>query len=234
VALPLGAWATAAVLDACEAAGRTEVAGGADAAVGIGLLGAIGSAITGLADWQRVGKGTNRRLGTVHGLTNILATALYATSLLARRSGARGAGRALGWAGLAVVSAGGWLGGVLVFDRKLGVDHAEREGLPTTWTDVLAASELDEGTMRRVVVGGTRVLLVRQHGKLHAIGEVCSHLGGPLAEGDLEDGCVRCPWHGSRFALATGEVVRGPATMPQPRLECRERGGQIEVRQVPN
>jgi nitrite reductase/ring-hydroxylating ferredoxin subunit len=58
----------------------------------------------------------------------------------------------------------------------------------------------------------------------------CSHLGGPLEDGTLEDGCVVCPWHGSRFRLDNGEPVDGPAAIPQPCFETRVRDGQIEVR----
>ena len=57
-------------------------------------------------------------------------------------------------------------------------------------------------------------------------------MGGPLSEGELKDGSVVCPWHGSRFCLADGSVLDGPATIPQPRYETRVRNGQIEVRAV--
>jgi nitrite reductase/ring-hydroxylating ferredoxin subunit len=63
-----------------------------------------------------------------------------------------------------------------------------------------------------------------------ALAETCSHLGGPLAEGQLEGNSVRCPWHGSRFALKDGSVLDGPATHPQPCFETRIRNGQIEIR----
>jgi len=232
--LPIGAWTTAAALDALEAAGRDELAPGADAAIGLGLVGAVATAVTGLVDWQRVGKGKNRRLGTFHMIANVAATAVYAGSLVARRTGNRGLGRTLGWLGFGLMSAGGWLGGALVYDRRIGVDHGQREDLPAKWTAVLAAAELGDGELRRVEAGAARVLLHRHGDEIRAIGEVCSHLGGPLAEGDLdeENECVTCPWHGSVFSLATGEVVHGPAVLPVPRFETRVRGGQIEVRVV--
>lgn len=64
--------------------------------------------------------------------------------------------------------------------------------------------------------------------------ERCSHLAGPMSEGEFCDKngepALRCPWHGSCFALRDGRVLEGPATHPQPVLETRVRNGQIEVR----
>jgi nitrite reductase/ring-hydroxylating ferredoxin subunit len=64
-----------------------------------------------------------------------------------------------------------------------------------------------------------------------AIAARCSHAGGPLEEGEVDDDlCVTCPWHGSHFRLADGSVVRGPASAPQPSFEVRSSDGNIEVR----
>ena len=62
---------------------------------------------------------------------------------------------------------------------------------------------------------------------------VCAHAGGPLDKGAVVDGCLECPWHASRFRLADGHVVRGPALYDQPAYEIRaaEAGG-YEVRRT--
>lgn len=75
-------------------------------------------------------------------------------------------------------------------------------------------------------------MLVRRDGRIDALAETCSHLGGPLSEGKLENGAVRCPWHGSEFNLESGTVVEGPAAFPQPHYETRVADGRIEVRAV--
>ena len=67
-------------------------------------------------------------------------------------------------------------------------------------------------------------------GTIHGIADRCTHRGGPLHEGELQDGCVTCPWHFSRFRLEDGSVERGPATVPQPTYDVREVGDRIEVR----
>ena len=80
------------------------------------------------------------------------------------------------------------------------------------------------------VAGTASVFLHRRGGQLPALANTCSHMGGPLAEGKVEDGCVICSWHGSTFRLDDGSIVRGPASTPQPRYETRVTDGRIEVR----
>jgi nitrite reductase/ring-hydroxylating ferredoxin subunit len=91
-----------------------------------------------------------------------------------------------------------------------------------------------EGKPVRVDAGGASVLLYRQHGEVLAIGDRCTHAGGPLHEGEVETSsgtpCVKCPWHHSVFDLRDGSVVHGPATVPEPSYAVRTINGKIEVR----
>jgi nitrite reductase/ring-hydroxylating ferredoxin subunit len=84
--------------------------------------------------------------------------------------------------------------------------------------------------MKCVNAGQIPVLLAKKNGNIFALANTCSHLGGPLAEGDLLDDCVRCPWHGSVFSLKDGSVVNGPATEPQPEFDVRINNGWIEIK----
>jgi nitrite reductase/ring-hydroxylating ferredoxin subunit/uncharacterized membrane protein len=230
VALPIGSWTATMALDGLELMGKKEMAAGADATVAIGLLGALSSAASGLTQWQYT-LDKPRRVGLLHGLLNASATTLYAVSLLARLRGARRAGRLTALLGYGVVTLGGYLGGELSYKYRVGTDHApEEETPPSDFVGVLAGTELPEGTMKQVIAGTVPVMLARQGGQVYALANTCSHLGGPLAEGTLERGCVTCPWHGSQFALQDGRVLNGPATFPQPAYETRVRNGQIEVR----
>lgn len=77
---------------------------------------------------------------------------------------------------------------------------------------------------------GVPVVLVRSGGQVRALMARCSHQGGPLHEGRVDDGCITCPWHQSRFRLSDGEAVSGPTAHPQPVLEVRVQGGKVEVR----
>jgi len=226
--IPIGAWTAALVLDACEAStGDAAYGRGADVAIATGLVGAAGAAITGLTDWSET-DGAARRVGMIHGLLNVAATSLLATSYLLRRADSRPAARGFAAVGFAVATASAYLGGSLVYRDRIGVTHAD-DSAPDDYVRVAASAEIPEGTMRQVDASGTAVLVVRQHGTLCVVGQHCTHLGGPLSEGELKDGSVVCPWHGSEFDLRNGRVVNGPATHPLPCYDVRERDGSIEV-----
>jgi nitrite reductase/ring-hydroxylating ferredoxin subunit len=224
--LPIGAWSMSVLLDSVGGASAEPAA---DLLVGAGILSAIPAAATGLNDWSDT-IGEERRIGVVHAGANVAALVLYLASLLARRSGRRGAGKALGLAGLGVLTVGGYLGGHLSFARAVNVNHTSFEHRPQEWTPVLADSELREGELRKVSVGEASVLLVRDGDQVLGIANTCTHAGGPLDEGELVDGCVVCPWHASTFRLTDGSIVRGPASVPQPAYQTRVRNGKVEVR----
>jgi len=224
--IPLGGWTIALALDA--AGDRNKgVARAADTAIGVGIAGAVGAAVTGLTDWHHT-TGGDRRVGLGHAMLNTAALALYVASFALRRSGARDAGRGVSVLGWLVATSAAYLGGTLVYRKRIGVDHAPRP----EWTDfvaVLAEAELQPGAPRRVEARGVPIVLVRRGERIHALAESCAHLGGPLAEGRVEGDALRCPWHGSLFALEDGRVLEGPSTFPQTCFEVRVRGGQIEV-----
>ena len=233
--VPIGAWTTALVLDLVDRDGRPWQAATqrrADDAITIGIVGAVAAAVAGMTDWQHT-DGKARRTGLAHAMLNTLALGLYTGSLVLRRRGARGAGRSLAATGFGVLLASAYLGGRLVYHDHVGVDHAQREA-PEGFRRAVREADLRDGVPVRAEIDGLRIVLVRRHGRVSALGERCSHLGGPLAEGQLRDDGIVCPWHGSRFALEDGRVLDGPATMPQPCFETRVRDGFVEVRRRPD
>ena len=82
-----------------------------------------------------------------------------------------------------------------------------------------------------VEAGGRRFRVVEMEGELVAHSTVCPHRGGPLEDGIIEDGCIRCPWHGYRFDVCTGRNLDGHALeLPRaPRLEIEGRSGEAYV-----
>ena len=64
----------------------------------------------------------------------------------------------------------------------------------------------------------------------HVLADTCPHLAAPMSDGELVDGELVCPWHGSTFRLDDGAVVHGPATAPLPCFETRVVDGALEAR----
>ncbi len=228
--VPIGSWTAAMVFDLLDliSSGKT-FSTAADTAVSIGIVSALGAAVTGLTDWQDVDPPA-RRIGLVHATLNVTGVGLFAASLLMRKRRSRTLGRGLGLLGYAVMTLAARFGGNLVYEQRIGVDHTAGEALPDDFTSVLKDSELLDNVPKRASYNGTPILLVRRGSDVFALAETCSHLGGPLSEGKLVDNTIQCPWHGSRFALDSGAVVDGPAVHPQPCLQARVRDGEIEVR----
>ena len=228
--VPIGAWTTALVFDALElVSGRDEFATAADTSVMIGIVGALGAAVTGVTDWQDA-DAPARRLGMIHGILNLSGTALFAASLISRRRKSRTVGRILGALGYGVMTTAARLGGKMVYEYRVGVDRTAGQTLPADFVSVLAESDLAEAKPKRAEHDGIPILLVRRGTRIFALAETCSHFSGPLSEGNLVGDSIECPWHHSQFALEDGRVLDGPAVHPQPCLEARVRNGRIEVR----
>jgi nitrite reductase/ring-hydroxylating ferredoxin subunit len=85
------------------------------------------------------------------------------------------------------------------------------------------------GQAVRVDVKGVPVAVFNVGGELRAIGARCTHRGGPLEKGPVTDHLVTCPLHGSQFNLDTGQVVRGPASIPVPSFRVRLEGNVLVV-----
>jgi len=221
VQVPVGAWMSAAVLDAIPGAGPA-----ATVLVGVGTATAVPSAISGLNDWASLSTEA-RRVGLVHATANAIATSLYAGSLAARLTGSHRLGRRLAYAGLGTASLGAYLGGHLSYRHAAGVNQAvpSLRQIPEGWHDLCEYRTLTEGKPRVAHVGGVPVLVTRMAGTVSALIERCGHETGPLGQGEVTrvDGadCVVCPWHGSTFRLSDGVVVHGPAATDQPRLQVR-------------
>lgn len=228
--LPIGSFTSALALDLL---GGEEAAAGAQTLVGLGILAAVPTAVTGLSELADLGEERDWAVAAAHAFGNNAALACYGLSYLARRRGNRGLGIFWSVAGGAALSWSAYLGGHLSFRRGIGVDHTAFEQPIGEWTDVLDDTELPEGKAQQVSADGHQVLLYRFAGQICALSDTCSHAGGPLHEGDIDGLGVTCPWHGSRFDLTDGSVRRGPATAPQPTYEARVRDGRIEIRSRP-
>jgi nitrite reductase/ring-hydroxylating ferredoxin subunit/uncharacterized membrane protein len=231
VRLPLGCWSSAVLLDFFPSTERAVVT-----LLSTGLLSSLPSAATGLADWSALHR-HQQRVGLVHGACQLGASTLFGASVLARAFGRRREGKALSLGGLAVATAGAYLGGHLALRLGAGASHAEPvahlAGLG--WQDLCALRSLPDGRPARRQLGYLSLLALRQGDSVSVLSDHCTHLGGPLHQGRItgegEETCVTCPWHGSVFRLRDGEVVHGPATARQPSFESRvNESGWVQVR----
>ena len=111
----------------------------------------------------------------------------------------------------------------------MGDDHDRKEQRPDL-TAGIAEAEIPDDRPLTGRVGDELVLLIRTGDDIHALGATCSHYGGPLGDGLVVDGTVRCPWHHARFDVRTGAAVGGPALDPVPCWEVERADGRVRVR----
>lgn len=224
--VPIGALTLSLVFDAL---GQPVAA---DVSLLFGVLAMVAAAVAGYADYAET-DGKRRTRATVHSTLMLLALVLFVVSLALR---AGGGGRALPF-GLAILgwlllAAGAHIGGTVVYQLGNMVDrHAWRPG-GSKWA-ALEVDELPEGRPVKARLGLQSLALVRTGETVRALHDQCAHAGGPLSEGQLVDGCLECPWHGSRFRLADGRAVRGPTAYDQPVYEVRPTAaGGWEARRI--
>jgi nitrite reductase/ring-hydroxylating ferredoxin subunit len=95
---------------------------------------------------------------------------------------------------------------------------------------VAATADVQPGTVRVVEIAGRSLCIgLTEDGEWGAIDNVCTHDGGVLGEGELDDEAVECPRHGGRFDLFTGRVLSLPPVIPVRAYETRVVGDEIQV-----
>ncbi|KQS73690.1 Rieske (2Fe-2S) protein [Modestobacter sp. Leaf380] len=229
--VPVGSWVSAGLLDLVP-----PLRPAATVLIGTGVAAAVPTALAGAADWSEQEVGV-RRVGALHAVLNTAALGLYVGSLVARRRGAGTAGRVLSYAGLALASGSAAVGGHMSYAQSSGASHAVTSARQLThdWIDLGPLDDLPEGrpALRTGEGQGAPVPLavVRRGSRVDVFVGACAHLGGPLAEGRVEQvagrDCLVCPWHDSAFDLDAGEPRRGPAAVPQEKLDVRYEGGRV-------
>lgn len=90
-------------------------------------------------------------------------------------------------------------------------------------------ADCPSGKIKGVQLGGKRLFIANADGSFYACNARCTHMGGPLDEGKLEGKIVTCPWHGSRFDVTDGKVIRGPAATPIQTYKVEVKGTEIFV-----
>jgi nitrite reductase/ring-hydroxylating ferredoxin subunit len=214
--LPIGTLYLTVVLDVANQRAA------ADIALVFTILLMLVAAATGATDYIDT-YGTAFRRATVHSALMVIALVLLLLSLVMRAGNP--ADRALPvWIGIIaalLVTAGAYVGGDVVYQFGNMVSrHAFRTG-GARWAPVEIPDPLPEARPTTAQLGANTLLIVRLGDTIHAMHDVCAHAGGPLHEGAIVDGCIECPWHGSRYRLSDGRLARGPSVYDQPAYELR-------------
>jgi nitrite reductase/ring-hydroxylating ferredoxin subunit len=95
--------------------------------------------------------------------------------------------------------------------------------------EVAKTDEIEPGTAILVEVDGKEIALFNLNGEFYAISNECSHVGGPLCEGDIEGDKVICPWHGAEFDIKSGESLCDPAEGPVESYKVHIEGDNVKI-----
>ena len=226
--VPIGAFTAAIVLD------FVNVRTGADVAIALGILGMLGAALAGWADYTDA-FGKVRNYGTLHQLLMLIALVLYVVSL-GMRLGSGTLDRTLpitlSVVGYLIIAVSAYIGGEMVYGLGNMVDRHAFRAAGAKWAALDVAS-IDPDKPTKAKAGAQTLVVVRKGERLFALHDTCAHQGCSLSEGKLVSGnIIECPCHASRYELATGYVVQGPSTFDQPRFEIRESQGKLEARRA--
>jgi nitrite reductase/ring-hydroxylating ferredoxin subunit/uncharacterized membrane protein len=225
--VPIGGLTVALVLD------LLGIYDGANWATYIGFAGLILAALAGFVDLDETG-GKARQYGGVHASLMLVAMAFYVFSLAVRLGVAPGSpvqATVTAALGYLFVVMGAYIGGDLVFTLGNMVDrHAWRSG-GAKWA-ALDVAEVPERRPTKAKAGAQTLVLVRVGDRIQALHDTCAHAGCSLSDGTVVGDTIQCGCHGSRFKLADGSVVVGPATYDQPSYEVRRAEGKLEVRRI--
>jgi nitrite reductase/ring-hydroxylating ferredoxin subunit/uncharacterized membrane protein len=231
--IPIGTLLAAVILD------LVDQRAAADIAVVATIVFMVLSAASGLADYTNT-DGTARTRATTHATLMTVSLVILLLSLVLRAGDPadRMLPVVLGIVAFGLVTAGAFVGGDVVFVFGNMVSRHAFRGAGTKWIrlDLGDLADLDglvEATPFKATAGINDLVLVRLHERVFALHATCAHAGGPLDKGTVLDGCLQCPWHGARYRLEDGHVVRGPSLYDQPAYEIQAaEGGGYEVRRV--
>lgn len=97
------------------------------------------------------------------------------------------------------------------------------------YVKVAETTGFEPGMVKPAEVGGTAIAIANVEGRYYAVEATCTHVGGPLAEGELSGYVLTCPWHHGQFDVRTGEVLRPPPRRPLRTFPVRVEGNAILV-----
>jgi nitrite reductase/ring-hydroxylating ferredoxin subunit/uncharacterized membrane protein len=224
--VPIGALGVSVILDLANQRGA------ADIAPVRGILPMPAAAVRGAPDYSDTA-GSPRVRATIHSTLMVVALLVFLVSVLLRVGNPvdRTAPVVVSIIGFLILTAAAYVGGDVVYLFGNMVDRHAWRGAGTKWLPLEAPDDLPEARPTKAKLGINSLVLVRRGDTISALHDTCAHAGGPLSQGQIVDGCIECPWHGSRYRLEDGVLRRGPAVYDQPTYEVRRaEGGGWEAR----
>jgi nitrite reductase (NADH) small subunit len=108
-------------------------------------------------------------------------------------------------------------------------NHQTDSSIMAKLLKIAKTKDVPLGQAAAFTIEGQKIALFNVEGTYHAIGDTCTHRGGPLSEGDVQGTRVTCPWHGADFDLKTGAVLGPPAQKGVPSYKVVVEGDDIKV-----
>ena len=108
-------------------------------------------------------------------------------------------------------------------------NHQTDSSITAKLLKIAETKDVPPGQAAAFTIEGQKVALFNVEGTYYAIGDTCTHRGGPLSEGDVQGTKVTCPWHGAHFDLKTGAVLGPPAQKGVPSYKVTVEGDDIKV-----
>jgi nitrite reductase/ring-hydroxylating ferredoxin subunit/uncharacterized membrane protein len=205
-----------------------------------GIIMAVITAIPGFIDFLYTvpPRSSGKKRAAKHGIINVLMLVCFTVAFFLRSSTIPNHSLilALEFTGMVLMIIAGWMGGTLVYRNQIGVDprYANAGKWKEAFFDtdsgeieVATIDELKTNAMKLLHLKNRRIVLARTEQNYVAFEDRCTHKGGSLAGGSTICGVVQCPWHGSQFDTATGEVKSGPAREPIKTYTVKEVQGKI-------
>ncbi len=110
------------------------------------------------------------------------------------------------------------------------LDQTAGEATLPEFSFLIKKSELPPGSGKSFEIEGVEIAVFNRAGKYFALGNRCTHTGGPLALGVVDGVAVSCPWHGAQFELIARKPLCAPATQAVPVYEVRVVEGNLEIK----
>lgn len=211
----------------------------------LGVLGGLLAAVPGFIDYFYTvpPRSTGKKRATKHMAVNLGAIVLFILAAQQRPSPSSEPSMlilAIEAVALGLLTAGGWMGGVLVSRNQISVDHRyadagkwNEERIAGASGDVVKAARNDELTLNQMKLlhaADRRIVVGRTESGWVAFDDRCTHRGASLADGVMICGTVQCPWHGSQFDAQNGQVRAGPAKQSIATYQLEERADGVYLR----